>query len=373
MAHPRSRGENSTSSTSSLTLHGSSPLTRGKHQLIAHTQFSVRLIPAHAGKTLYPTKPRPHLPAHPRSRGENSLDGLVVDKDTGSSPLTRGKPGREHHQPVASGLIPAHAGKTPSWRPPRLSPPAHPRSRGENLSLSATLFDEDGSSPLTRGKRAVSSSYSAGRGLIPAHAGKTSRGPLTGRGHTAHPRSRGENAALRVCIVMSLGSSPLTRGKQASRRTELAHARLIPAHAGKTSHLKTSCGCVAAHPRSRGENKFCQVKHTVTRGSSPLTRGKPDGKLRTTGMSRLIPAHAGKTPAGRVFSYGAQAHPRSRGENTPRRSAPTRPRGSSPLTRGKRIVDHGQHGRRGLIPAHAGKTLPDLRFYCADRSDLGNP
>ena len=27
----------------------------------------------------------------------------------------------------------------------------------------------------------------------------------------------------------------------------------------------------------------------------------------------------------------------------------------------------------GLIPAHAGKTLPDLRFYCADRSDLGKP
>ena len=33
----------------------------------------------------------------------------------------------------------------------------------------------------------------------------------------------------------------------------------------------------------------------------------------------------------------------------------------------KQLID------RGLIPAHAGKTLPDLRFYRADRSDLGKP
>ena len=49
-------------------------------------------------------------------------------------------------------LIPAHAGKTygshtltvPSW--------AHPRSRGENLGGGAARPEDDGSSPLTRGK-----------------------------------------------------------------------------------------------------------------------------------------------------------------------------------------------------------------------------
>ena len=30
-------------------------------------------------------------------------------------------------------------------------------------------------------------------------------------------------------------------------------------------------------------------------------------------------------------------------------------------------------GALGLIPTHAGKTLPDLRLYRADRSDLGKP
>ena len=47
--------------------------------------------------------------------------------------------------------------------------------------------------------------------------------------------------------------------------------------------------------------------------------------------------------------------------------------GSSPLTRGKREDYVREVQQQRLIPAHAGKTLPDLRFYCADRSDLGNP
>ena len=47
--------------------------------------------------------------------------------------------------------------------------------------------------------------------------------------------------------------------------------------------------------------------------------------------------------------------------------------GSSPLTRGKPVDEVTERLGLGLIPAHAGKTLPDLRFYCADRSDLGNP
>ena len=48
-------------------------------------------------------------------------------------------------------------------------------------------------------------------------------------------------------------------------------------------------------------------------------------------------------------------------------------KGSSPLTRGKLQDFAARLQATGLIPAHAGKTLPDLRFYRADRSDLGKP
>ena len=68
-----------------------------------------------------------------------------------------------------------------------------------------------------------------------------------------------------------------------------------------------------------------------------------------------------------------RAHPRSRGENRTVRASGAHTSGSSPLTRGKQRGIPQRLNRPRLIPAHAGKTLPDMRFYCADRSDLGNP
>ena len=50
-------------------------------------------------------------------------------------------------------------------------------------------------------------------------------------------------------------------------------------------------------------------------GSSPLTRGKPCGCVRSDGDGGLIPAHAGKTAPGETYEGIITAHPRSRGEN----------------------------------------------------------
>ena len=92
---------------------------------------------------------------------------------SGSSPLTRGKPGWRLAVEGFGGLIPAHAGKTQSTPSPTSASSAHPRSRGENLRTVRFAASESGSSPLTRGKRAVAGLDDDGRGLIPAHAGKT--------------------------------------------------------------------------------------------------------------------------------------------------------------------------------------------------------
>ena len=108
-------------------------------------------------------------------------------------------------------------------------------------------------------------------------------------------------------------------------------------------------------------------------GSSPLTRGKLPLDPPPVRMGGLIPAHAGKTRLSPIHRMGSPAHPRSRGENNPLVYTGATLSGSSPLTRGKPVPVRSHHRSRGLIPAHAGKTLPDMRFYCADRSDLGNP
>ena len=71
-----------------------------------------RLIPAHAGKTNGIQSGSLTTGAHPRSRGENALEGLAG--------LLSGR------------LIPAHAGKTIPCDVHLFNTSAHPRSRGEN-------------------------------------------------------------------------------------------------------------------------------------------------------------------------------------------------------------------------------------------------
>ena len=153
---------------------GSSPLTRGKREGLCACHVILRLIPAHAGKTWFSGPRGMGFRAHPRSRGENQVTARRTHCATGSSPLTRGKRERDTPDRVARGLIPAHAGKTTTRHSMNCLRWAHPRSRGENERGAAPLAGKSGSSPLTRGKLAGSRRNLRRPGLIPAHAGKTS-------------------------------------------------------------------------------------------------------------------------------------------------------------------------------------------------------
>ena len=111
-AHPRSRGENTRRYWYHSGKSGSSPLTRGKHQAVLVPLWKIRLIPAHAGKTTTAGPLWIQAWAHPRSRGENTVDGATGLALAGSSPLTRGKHLVASSPRPAGRLIPAHAGKT---------------------------------------------------------------------------------------------------------------------------------------------------------------------------------------------------------------------------------------------------------------------
>ena len=217
---------------------------------------------------------------------------------TGSSPLTRGKrlPVRFPHHGV--GLIPAHAGKTGRAWAGQVSPGAHPRSRGENVEPLNGVAVHEGSSPLTRGKRAFALDRVGAQGLIPAHAGKTSPMGSSCRHTRAHPRSRGENSDASPYLPPGRGSSPLTRGKQFPLIFCPFRPGLIPAHAGKTCMALPRRGCDRAHPRSRGENGVVSSARATVAGSSPLTRGKHLQPAQLHRRPGLIPAHAGKTKGG---------------------------------------------------------------------------
>ena len=197
------------------------------------------------------------------------------------------------------------------------------------------------------------------RRLIPAHAGKTLSRESLSSGTKAHPRSRGENAGDRPSTARPRGSSPLTRGKRYRNRSPGKIPRLIPAHAGKTSTSDAMVPTTPAHPRSHGENGVRIAPKPDHTGSSPLTRGKLTRSPRRTKPGGLIPAHAGKTAGVNTRHWYSAAHPRSRGENHRLAAGIEDAGGSSPLTRGKHIDVERLDKRERLIPAHAGKTVPD--------------
>ena len=112
-----------------------------------------------------------------------------------------------------------------------------------------------------------------------------------------------------------------------------------------------------AHPRSRGENPQRHFESLSSLGSSPLTRGKQCGECAVWWRRGLIPAHAGKTGRFSYIAIWCWAHPRSCGENTDRSLMSTSGKGSSPLTRGKLGHETEVPLQIRLIPAHAGKTM----------------
>ena len=121
--------------------------------------------------------------------------------------------------------------------------------------MSGEGFAEAGSSPLTRGKQATDRVCARGRGLIPTHAGKTCQRPGHSVGKWAHPHSRGENHDVGGGLGLFNGSSPLTRGKPDLTMEDATALGLIPTHAGKTPPHSARMAATRAHPHSRGENR----------------------------------------------------------------------------------------------------------------------
>ena len=211
--------------------------------------------------------------------------------------------------------------------------PAH---AGKTRWAIDTINSKGGSSPLTRGKHVIVNVHCPTRGLIPAHAGKTHSAGSDPSIPRAHPRSRGENALQWSSCRPYRGSSPLTRGKPQFGSHLIIRQGLIPAHAGKTSWSRRPTPTVRAHPRSRGENSSSPRTPPTWAGSSPLTRGKRRLPASVRRRPGLIPAHAGKTGTGWGPVLAGRAHPRSRGENEHKPWILPATSGSSPLTRGKR-------------------------------------
>ena len=97
-------------------------------------------------------------------------------------------------------------------------------------------------------------------------------------------------------------------------------------------------------------------------------RGKPPDPRRPSGRRGLIPARAGKTSRRTRPPARWSAHPRACGENRTGSLGRRGAVGSSPRVRGKRPCCLLGRGGVGLIPARAGKTTSIRRHRCSPRA-----
>ena len=297
--------------------------------------------------------------AHPRACGENEHGMSFRCWGGGSSLRVRGKLGFLGIHSPSRGLIPARAGKTWLACSILLFEWAHPRACGENSQHPAFVYPRLGSSPRVRGKRRRPAHRQHRGGLIPARAGKTHSKPRRPNRAMAHPRACGENERLEARVAQRPGSSPRVRGKPQAGGVLGLGPRLIPARAGKTPAGPRKRPRRPAHPRACGENDHHR------RAADPHLG--------------LIPARAGKTHRRDLVQDDGGAHPRACGENHRLGASWAWGHGSSPRVRGKPQAGGVLGLGPRLIPARAGKTpcghefapsFPAHPRACGENSDI---
>ena len=133
---------------------------------------------------------------------------------------------------------PAYAGKTHEQSTKRSPAQKHPRLRGEDKENPDIKPEALETPPLTRGRLHAVGRRVGRRGNTPAYAGKTDHPVRQKEKDEKHPRLRGEDLLLSVCLTIAAETPPLTRGR---RNVNLDNARIrgnTPAYAGKTSIFK---------------------------------------------------------------------------------------------------------------------------------------
>ena len=270
---------------------------RGKHAVEFGVNLTARIIPAHAGQTCSCHWLMCACADHPRTCGANQYDHFYEPARHGSSPHMRGKHVPVEYPQLPQRIIPAHAGQTLPSSFSTLLNADHPRTCGANTALELLDLAQRGSSPHMRGKRAQRHRWRFQVRIIPAHAGQTGERRRDRLHQTDHPRTCGANDVLCFPHPDLRGSSPHMRGKRANEAAGEDVPRIIPAHAGQTSVRPSSRFRVADHPRTCGANTACACVLSNAAGSSPHMRGKPVGAPLADATGRIIPAHAGQTPA----------------------------------------------------------------------------
>ena len=216
------------------TLDGSSPLSRGIPSTTQPNALAAWIIPTLAGNTRPRCRACPPRRDHPHSRGEYFRWNASSPTEPGSSPLSRGILAAFGTWIQTDRIIPTLAGNTERRARCTRAPRDHPHSRGEYSWRASSRMAAAGSSPLSRGILAPTPRVLWRTGIIPTLAGNTPRRKARSASGTDHPHSRGEYMRVKHPVVPNYGSSPLSRGIPAPSSTSRWHHGIIPTLAGNT-------------------------------------------------------------------------------------------------------------------------------------------
>ena len=166
-----------------------------------------------------------------------------------------------------------------------------------------------------RGKLKAYDADSLSERIIPAHAGQTSHTRIASPACSDHPRACGANISPPSMGRPHPGSSPRMRGKLVTDANNAVRVRIIPAHAGQTDRKPHNNSSSTDHPRACGANSASPLRVIFAIGSSPRMRGKRRQKSCHTTPRRIIPAHAGQTRGVWWHGFRHADHPRACGAN----------------------------------------------------------
>ena len=258
----------------------------------------LRITPAHAGKRTKKAYCRYIARDHPRACGEKDMDELLEMSEGGSPPRMRGKVELLPERLCNSRITPAHAGKSNlSTKSSRIYRD-HPRACGEKVQVGFPRWQKPGSPPRMRGKGARAIATNCCKRITPAHAGKRVCQGFQAVLVQDHPRACGEKLCIGSRCIAAAGSPPRMRGKAISSRVNSHRKRITPAHAGKRRRPPKQTSLKKDHPRACGEKTECKQKASNVKGSPPRMRGKEFLNVAPSVHARITPAHAGKSRPG---------------------------------------------------------------------------
>ena len=124
---------------------------------------------------------------------------------------------------------------------------------------------------------------------------------------------------------------------------------------GKERDPDICINCPLDHPRTCGEKSPYQTKRIAAKGSPPHMRGKERGSTSRLRRKGITPAHAGKSAMWQDVPNNEMDHPRTCGEKKNRLERGGEKAGSPPHMRGKGILGVLNPTSKRITPAHAGK------------------